>query len=80
MFVDLYQKKSLTDPTLLQSIAEFQGPLLGHFPLLETMTKWPNGGPWASKVSQANLLEGFGVSAVIVPQVSIMHIVYFNEI
>ena len=48
MFVDLYQKKSLTDPTLLQSIAEFQGPLLGHFPLLETLTKWPNGGPWAS--------------------------------
>ena len=47
MFVDLYQKKSLTDPTLLQSIAEFQGPQLGHFPLLETMTKWPNGGPWA---------------------------------
>ena len=27
-----------------------------------------------------NLLEGFGVSAIIVPQLSIMHIVYFNEI
>ena len=34
----------------------------------------------SSKVSPANLLEGFGVSAVIVPQLSIMHIVYFNEI
>ena len=32
------------------------------------------------KVSPANLLEGFGVSTVIVPQLSIMHIVYFNEI
>ena len=32
------------------------------------------------KVSPANLLEGFGVSAVIAPQLSIMHIVYFNEI
>ena len=48
MFVDLCQKKSLTDPTLQQSISEFRGPLLGHFPLLETLTKWPNGGPWAS--------------------------------
>ena len=32
------------------------------------------------KVSPANLLEGFGVSAVIVSQLSIRHIVYFNEI
>ena len=30
-----------------------------------------------SKVSPANLLEGFGVSAVIVPQLSIIHIVDF---
>ena len=33
-----------------------------------------------SKASPANLLEGFGVSTVFVPQLSIMHIVDFNEI
>ena len=33
-----------------------------------------------SKVSPANLLEGFGVSTVFVPQLSLMHIVDFNEI
>ena len=32
------------------------------------------------KVSPANLLEGFGVPTVFVPQLSIMHIVDFNEI
>ena len=35
---------------------------------------------YISKVSPANLLEGFGVSTVIVPQLSVMHIVYLNEI
>ena len=38
------------------------------------------GDKETSKVSTANRLEGFGVSAVIVPQLSIMHIVDFNEI
>jgi len=33
-----------------------------------------------SKVSPANLLERFSVSTVFVPQLSIMHIVDFNEI
>ena len=32
------------------------------------------------KLNPANLLQGFGVSAVFVPQLLIMHIVYFNEI
>ena len=32
------------------------------------------------KLSPANLLERFGVSTAFVPQLSIMHIVYFNEI
>ena len=32
------------------------------------------------KVSPANLLEGFGVYTVFVPQLSIMHIVDFNDI
>ena len=32
------------------------------------------------KVSPVNLLEGFGVSTVFVPQLSIMNIVDFNEI
>ena len=32
------------------------------------------------KVSLANLIEGFGVSTVYVPQLSIIHIVGFNEI
>ena len=33
-----------------------------------------------TKESLANLLEGFGVSIFFVPQLSIMHIVDFNEI
>ena len=33
-----------------------------------------------SNLSPANLLEGFGVSVVFVPQLSITHIVDFNEI
>ena len=33
-----------------------------------------------SKLSPDNLLEGFAASAVFVPQLSIMHIVDFNEI
>ena len=32
------------------------------------------------KVSPSNLLEGLGVTTVCVPQLSIMHIVNFNEI
>ena len=38
------------------------------------------GRYYTCKVSPANLLEGFGVSTVFVPQLSIMHIVDFNEI
>ena len=37
-------------------------------------------GIFDSKVSPANLLEGFGVSTVFVAQLSVMHIVDFNEI
>ena len=42
--------------------------------------KWIGKTIHQSKVSPANLLEGFGVSTVFVPQLSIMHIVDFNEI
>ena len=38
MFDDPCQKKSLTDPTLLQGLSEFRGPPLGHFKLLGTQT------------------------------------------
>ena len=40
MFADLCQKKSLTDPTLLQGVSEFRGPPLGHFTLFGTQTEF----------------------------------------
>ena len=39
MFDDPCQKKSLTDPTLLQGVSEFRGPPLGHFTLFGTQTE-----------------------------------------
>ena len=47
---------------------------------LRVLTQAANEIEPNSKLSPDNLLEGFGVSAVFVPQLSIMHIVYFNEI
>ena len=64
MFVDLCQKKSLTDPTLQQSISEFRGPLLGHFPFLATPTKWSNGGPWASGLAEVAVKDDGIVAGV----------------
>ena len=64
MFIDLCRKKSLTDPTLLQSISEFRRPPLGHFLLLETLTKRPNGGPWASGSAEV-AVEDDGIAAVV---------------
>ena len=57
-------------------VKHYMGPL-NSIRALKWLQIW---GCTQYKVSPANLLEGFGVSAVIVPQLSIMHIVYFNEI
>ena len=62
MFVDLCRKKSLTDPTLLQSISGFRGPLFGHYPHFETPTKWPNRGPWTSGLVEV-AVEDDGIAA-----------------